>query len=59
MLVLCDGGVPASERDLAGERTIADASRDGLAGAWKRVIAARTAAAEESGPSHADLWTGW
>ena len=59
LLVLCDGGVPVSERDLAGERTVADAGRDGLATAWRRVIAARTSAAEESGPSHADLWTGW
>jgi hypothetical protein len=59
MLVLCDGSVPVGERDLAGERIIADSGRDGLAGAWKRVIAARAGVAEESGPSHADLWTGW
>ncbi|MCC6659906.1 MAG: DUF115 domain-containing protein [Phycisphaerales bacterium] len=59
MLVLCNGAAPASERDLAGERTIADAGRDGLQPAWRRVIASRRQAAEALGPSHPDLWTGW
>ncbi len=38
MLVLSDGKVPASASDLSGERSVADAFRDGLAAAWRRVL---------------------
>lgn len=58
MAVLCDGRVPASEHDLAGEHAVADAGRDGLMPAWRRLLAHRRRVAREHGPGHPDLWTG-
>lgn len=58
MLVLCDGRVPASEHDLVGDHTPADAARDGLLPAWRKLIGHRRRIAREHGPGHADLWTG-
>lgn len=58
MLVLCDGRVPASEHDLAGEHAVADASKDGLGAAWRRLLNHRKRIAREHGAGHPDLWTG-
>ena len=37
MVVLSDGRVPLSEADLAGERTVGDACREGLAAVWRKL----------------------
>lgn len=41
LLVLSDGRIPASPSDLLGERIVADAARDGLLEAWRRVCSRR------------------
>ncbi len=58
MLVLCDARVPAGEHDLAGESPVADALRDGVAGAWRKLVRHRRRVFHEQGSGHADLWTG-
>jgi hypothetical protein len=58
MLVLCDGRVPAGEHDLAGESPVADALRDGVTVAWRKLMRHRRRVFHDHGPGHADLWTG-
>jgi hypothetical protein len=38
MLVLSDGKVPATDKDTAGDRIVADARADGVAGAWRKIL---------------------
>lgn len=46
MVVLSDGRVPADEHDVAGERCVGDASRDGVCEVWRRLCSLR----HEAGP---------
>ncbi len=62
MTILADGTVPSNASDYSGERTIADAGRDGLAAAWGKLHArvrehhTRPAQVIEPAPVRGEPW---